>query len=947
MDTTAPPLLNVQPDENAPLDLLVTRFKTLRRQELLHTEKAIFTTLKRQKSLYDTLLDIKRWLKGQSKWKHTRPEIEYLQTAVYDLLKIILIGERRRQGTLQIATVSSIPFNKDIKPELKRISTRVSAKYELQERINAMLEKIKADIYDRQNIQYIKRCIHSTLKRVDTCINLRYLLENIYSDIDPVLVHIKSKFDVGQEIDDIKIAIDRMLSLQDETKEQMRYFYNTVQATMENNNMEMNAEMEMWCFHKAIDKLLSKKRHCDLAIISERQAINFIFDTIGSMLERLSIGVDVQYEKRQIQHAIKTLLERLKFKADIVQVIRRSSKDVIERMRDQISIFDEKRKIQEICDTRIEIMFKRMLDNDPQRMTQQISNAFFEMLKHIQVVFGAQRNILFNFNDIYTRINRINAIIDERNRQIPGICNATDILLEKINKTIDAEKQTQHITDDIDTLHVGCDERNDLLDIRIVLNAMLDAYFTTEGHRTQIADVIRVNKEWGFVGILNTIQIMLNRDVVRTDEKQNQDLKNIQKVIQNMIEPLAHRRTELHDIQIALRMMLDRIVAKVNDRRRFRISRIESCGSMAENTAVLKYDATTGEKYTEADYLAVLDCSAQIVHRDNGCRGLCVEVNGLPFGTLDDIDTEAISKLKIASGERVVCDRLFWQELHMCIGFLCDCFTVQFDEKNAWCCVSYSSPVSCETNQQTHCNSCAVEMPTGILKVNGSISFGGPEDKHCSLAFIWTSKAKSLAGSDKLLKEDLKQISSLQVHVDFLPALEVSKATTDEGAREHDFFLVSKHCNVCDRKAHWRKSNCIAEIAYMVNVMSQKHRKCYKIIKYFLSIIIDTGDIAINWYHVKTVALNHSRECSDPTEGCAECVLKILTELIHAYKTKTLHSFHESGVNILGPYYQSSSYTDIYVRVLEQFINRLSSVTDTDSCDSLLQPLQDPYRYEY
>ena len=285
---------------------------------------------------------------------------------------------------------------------------------------------------------------------------------------------------------------------------------------------------------------------------------------------------------------------------------------------------------------------------------------------------------------------------------------------------------------------------------------MLEAYFTNEGHRTQIADVIRVNKEGWFVGILNSVQIKLYPDALRTDEKHNQDLKNIQKIIQNMIEPLAHRRTELQNIQIALRMMLDRIVAKVNGRGRFRISRIESCGSMAENTAVLKYDET-GDKYTECDYLAVLDYSAEIVHRGNGCRGLCVEVSGLP--ALGDIDIEAVSKFKITSGERVLCDRLFWRELHMCMGCLCDCFTVQFDEKNAWCYVSYSSPGSCETNQQTHCCSCAVKMPTGILKVNGSISFGGPEDKKCSLAFICTSKAKSLLGNDNFFKEDPKQIS--------------------------------------------------------------------------------------------------------------------------------------------------------------------------------------------
>ena len=107
--------------------------------------------------------------------------------------------------------------------------------------------------------------------------------------------------------------------------------------------------------------------------------------------------------------------------------------------------------------------------------------------------------------------------------------------------------------------------------------------------------------------------------------------------------------------------------------------------------------------------------------------------------------------------------------------------------------------------------------------------------------------------------------------------------------------------------------------------------------------MVDKGDMDINWYHVATVALNHSRQCSDPSEGCAEYLLKMLIELKLAYKTKTLPSFHESSVNIMGPYYKSS-YTDTYVMVLEQFIDRLLSVADTDSCESLLHPLQNPYR---
>ena len=163
--------------------------------------------------------------------------------------------------------------------------------------------------------------------------------------------------------------------------------------------------------------------------------------------------------------------------------------------------------------------------------------------------------------------------------------------------------------------------------------------------------------------------------------------------------------------------------------------------------------------------------------------------------------------------------------------------------------------------------------------------------------------------------------------MDFLPALEVIKAEPDEAV--HDFFLVPKHCNVCDdnddvfRDYNWRKSNCMAEIAYIINEMSKKHRKCYKIIKYFLSTV---GIDNINCYYVKTVALNHSRECSDSSEGCAECVLKILTDLKQAYETKTLTSFHESGVNI---FHWSLEYLDTTtIKFMQKVIERLCSATD-------------------
>ena len=347
---------------------------------------------------------------------------------------------------------------------------------------------------------------------------------------------------------------------------------------------------------------------------------------------------------------------------------------------------------------------------------------------------------------------------------------------------------------------------------------------------------------------------------------------------------------EIRDIQTALHKVLDRVVTRVNERGRFKISRIVPCGSMAEQTAVLKFDYKK-EMYTEFDFLANLKYFPNIICRDHGC-GQCVKVSKLP------VRLGAMGKLQKyrdkfnCPGPASRSGHLFWREINTCLGSDCQCFSVQYDDNAFY--PSYSYELAADGKSDYRCDQCVAEMSTGVLRVNHSVSVGKSGDANCSLAFMWTSKANTLPVYDKLLQEEARQVTSLSVHVDFLPALEVLKANPDEVV--HDFFLVPKKCNVCEvNYDKWRKSNCMAEIAYIVNEMSAKHRKCYKIIKYFLSTL---GFNNINWCHVKTVTLNHSRGCSGSSEGCAECVLKILTDLKHVYETKTLTSFHGPGVNI-------------------------------------------------
>ena len=350
---------------------------------------------------------------------------------------------------------------------------------------------------------------------------------------------------------------------------------------------------------------------------------------------------------------------------------------------------------------------------------------------------------------------------------------------------------------------------------------------------------------------------------------------------------------EIRDIQTAVHTVLERVVTRVNERGMFKISRIVPCGSMAEQTAVLKFDYEK-EMYTEFDFLANLEYSPNIICRYHDCKQ-CVKVSELPVpvGAMSKLQEYGDKLLSAGTAER--CDHVFWREINTCLGSDCQCFSVQYNDHIITPSYSYKLAAECESDYR--CDKCVVEMPTGILRVNHSEYVGRYSAAKCSLAFMWTSKANTLPVYDSLLQERARQVTSLPVHVDFLPALEVLKAEPDEAV--HDFFLVPKYCNGCRYvfrvRNNWRKSNCMAEIAYIANEMSEKHRKCYKIIKYFLSI---THIFNINWYYVKIAALNHSRECSDSSEGCAECVLKMLIDLKHNYETETLTSFHEPGVNI-------------------------------------------------
>ena len=221
-----------------------------------------------------------------------------------------------------------------------------------------------------------------------------------------------------------------------------------------------------------------------------------------------------------------------------------------------------------------------------------------------------------------------------------------------------------------------------------------------------------------------------------------------------------------------------------------------------------------------------------------------------------------------------------------------------------------------------------VSMPSGTLRVNTEKTtdqyMDGPNN--CSLIFKWTSKAKSMAAPGDLLFEKPQTINSLSIYVDFLPALECLKPASPGAGRKHGYFVVPKRCNVCDdQNFRWRKSWCLAEINAFTTKMSDKHRKCYQIMKY----LSERGlNYSIN-YHIKTVVLRHHTTCSDTTDNCGECVMIMFRDLLKAYKTNKLLSY-QSNLNILNQ--------PNHNELKGQYKNLIASAEE-DDCDRLIKTL--------
>ena len=401
---------------------------------------------------------------------------------------------------------------------------------------------------------------------------------------------------------------------------------------------------------------------------------------------------------------------------------------------------------------------------------------------------------------------------------------------------------------------------------------------------------------------------------------------------------IDYSNREMKDIQTAVRRMLQKIVSRVNERGVFKISRLEPCGSMVEQTSVWKYISYKDMRYTEFDNLAVLGDQPEVVSNPD-CE-VCIPIKKLPADFQVALDRELFvhkSMISILKGlnNRQSCDRLFWLELNGCLVSSCDCFVVEFASL-PWVRAKFKKT----PHHNVGCDKCTVEMPTGILTVSTSLPITNHYKKknrqRCSLLFSWSSKAKELFAYDKSLQQESQPINELLIMVDLLPALELFKPTPSGNV--HDYFLVPKSCGKCCGVSGWRKSRCMTEIAYTVNEMTDKHKKCYRIIKYIFSIVFSRLDWA--WYELKIMVLNHSRHCSDTSDGCAACVQNILAEIKHSYETKTIIPFH-TDLNIFSVYSDHKK----RLNIIEIYIQRLTDCKffiPTDTNHRLMKMLSTP-----
>ena len=369
---------------------------------------------------------------------------------------------------------------------------------------------------------------------------------------------------------------------------------------------------------------------------------------------------------------------------------------------------------------------------------------------------------------------------------------------------------------------------------------------------------------------------------------------------------LNFNNKEIQNIQVAVRQMLERVTAQMNKdpESPFKISHIQPCGSMEEKASILKtvlepydYSGVRLTKYIEFDYLAILD-KPDDVRLEGSCPGcrfgeesILKQGNGFKFPLGDDSDD------------------VFNSQLGISIASLCGCFSLIClgdEDDNPFSLFSFESANS----NINGCPSCTVTMDTGCLTVMPKVI--NNDLVGCSLILLWTSSVSSLSDFDcNDTLQTTEQIKYLPIHIDFIPARKISGQQINGS---NPLFLVPKTCSFC--LCRRRLSDCLSEVEYFLNSVSEKHKKTYLIIK-FISQFFNV----LPKYHLKIILFRHCKTCTDPSEDCATCVLSILRELVQSYENGVLMAFR-GNVNLLegkGGWFLARSTLNTLIKHLSNF----------------------------
>ena len=426
-------------------------------------------------------------------------------------------------------------------------------------------------------------------------------------------------------------------------------------------------------------------------------------------------------------------------------------------------------------------------------------------------------------------------------------------------------------------------------------------------------------------------------------------------IIENL--SIDYDNKEIQDIESAIFNMLEKIKERMNERGVFNISYIQPSGSMSEKTAIWKWDKSTGESYTEFDYIAVLK-PENIVGND--CRG-CLKVTKQPINLerfkllYNDTRDDLINNI----GDIRIFNNVFLQELLICLTFSCDCFSPSFKDSSFEGLFRKFSIVPSDKDDMGLCDQCVIKMSTGVLRINtnATIDMNKPPT-NCSLIFLWESETGSLLAPADVWSNKTEPLRSLTIYVDFIPALEILKLDRTEGVLkpDHDIFIVPKRCalrKTCENRCvdgAWRTSSCLSEIKTILN-FDEKHRNCFKVVKFLCQAMASSykfGFYPVNRYHVKVIVIDHTRRCADLlSENCVmDCVMDILYELETTYKSRQhpqqrvlntgdaeqtssdLHSFfHGCGI----PGFESSRFRNL--------ISSLCEASKTESSEMFIKTL--------